>query len=463
MYRKKIKQLSLAALIIFLLYAVYYWWISFPIATGYGAKVLCSAVFVSGRDEKDIKSIDLDFVPLTFASCEVDYKDSSASCSMLGMARRKAIYKSGAGAVLVNDLSEEKIRARRVTRPPHIIVNTDTVAWPMGDKLPDTLPSGIDTAQLARAMNRVFHPAKTDYTNQTRALIVLYNGQIVAERYAPGFTAHTRLTGWSMTKSITGALAGILVKEQKLDIDSPAPVPEWKSANDPRHSITTRHLLQQTSGLEFEEVYTKSSHANRMLFMKGDAAAYAASQVLIHPPGEEFHYSSGNTNIISRIFREQLCNEAYHSFPYEQLFYKLGMYSAALEADASGTFVGSSFCYATARDWARFGLLYLNEGKYNGVQLLPEGWVKRSVFPSDAAKRGEYGFQWWLNVGSKDDPSNRLYPGLPADMFFADGYEGQNIFIVPSKKLVVVRLGLTRNSHWGEDEFLLSVIKGISE
>jgi CubicO group peptidase (beta-lactamase class C family) len=137
------------------------------------------------------------------------------------------------------------------------------------------------------------------------------------------------------------------------------------------------------------------------------------------------------------------------------------MHSAILEPDASGTFVGSSFCYATARDWARFGLLYLQNGSFNNEQILPDDWIKQSVVPATAAEKGEYGFQWWLNAGEKDNPQNRLFSSLPQDMFFADGYEGQNLFIIPSEKLVVLRLGLTKSSSWGEERFLQKVLEAI--
>jgi CubicO group peptidase (beta-lactamase class C family) len=182
---------------------------------------------------------------------------------------------------------------------------------------------------------------------------------------------------------------------------------------------------------------------------------------LKYSPGSKFQYSSGNSNILSRIIRNAVGDSDYYAFPYEKLFYRIGMYSAVLEPDAGGTFVGSSFCYATARDWARFGLLYANEGVFNGERVLPAGWVHESVTPTTASDQGAYGYQWWLNVGATNDPQNRKYPSLPTDMFYADGYEGQNIFVIPSKKLVVVRLGLTRKSSWGESEFLQKVISSI--
>jgi CubicO group peptidase (beta-lactamase class C family) len=211
-----------------------------------------------------------------------------------------------------------------------------------------------------------------------------------------------------MAKSITGALAGILVKEGKLNPDAPAPVKEWADAGDPRHNILLKDLLQQSSGLDFVEDYSKYSDVTRMLFMRADMGAYSANRPLKHKPGTVFNYNGGNSNLISRIIRETVGEKDYHAFPYEALFHKTGMYSAVMEPDASGNFVGSSYCHATARDWARFGLLYLNDGKFNGQQILPEGWVQSSVHPAPASVNGGYGYQLWLNRGSKDNPLTAL-------------------------------------------------------
>lgn len=457
--KNKIKKLILPLSAALVLLTVYACWISFPIATGYGAKVLCSGVFISGRSEKNVIHNDLDFFPVNCAKCKIDFKDSSATCSLLGLATHKAIYRKGLGATLVNGFTQQEIRAQRFLLPAKPVVNTDTVMWPMGDKTPGTFPAAIDSLKLMSTVNAMFSDSGTNGIIHTRALIVLYDGQIVAEKYADGFTQKTPLIGWSMTKSITGALAGIILHDSNIDVNGPAPIDAWK--DDDRQAITIKNLLQQSTGLKFDEVYTRSSDANRMLFRQGDAGGYAMQLHLKYPPGSVFHYSSGNSNILSRVMRDVLGDEGYYSFPYEQLFYRTGMYSAVLEPDAGGTFVGSSFCYATARDWARFGLLYANDGVFNGEQVLPAGWVRESIVPAAAAKQGEYGYQWWLNAGAKNDPHNRKYPSLPADMFYADGYEGQNIFVVPSKKLVVVRLGLTRKSSWGEAGFLLNVISAM--
>lgn len=461
MILRKAVRAFVIALALLLVAGFYYCWIAFPIATGYGAKVMCSAVFVSERDERDILAEDLNFAPVSFANYRVDRNDSSVTCSMFGFAVRKAIYRQGLGATIVNERSEREIRSQRFRLPVQPQVNTDTIPWPMGDKQADSFPVQVDRARLLSAVDAVFERKEEEYTNLTRALIVLYDGRIVAERYAPGFTRRTRFAGWSMTKSITGALAGILVKQKTLSIYQPALVDEWIKGEDKRRLVTVKHLLQQTSGLDFKEVYNKPADANRMLFVKGDAAKYAADRRLMNTPGAAFNYSSGNSNILSGIYRRLIGDSLYHSFPYKQLFYKVGMYSTLLECDASGTFVGSSFCYATARDWARFGALYLNNGMFNGEQVLPPDWVQLSTTPATAAEAGEYGFQWWLNAGAPQDSLSRLYPELPADMYFADGYEGQNIFVIPSKKLVVVRLGLSRNKHWGEHEFLQAVVEAV--
>lgn len=438
-------------------YGIYYCWKALPVATGFGVKVLASGVFVGGRKPADIQARDLSFSPVRLITYKIDYQDSTVTGSLWGLARTKALFRPGLGATLVRQQTEEAIRSQPVRLPVLPASTAGTLPWPAGDEISPALPAHIDTARLAAVLAPVF-PEKHPCRNQTSAVVVLYQGQLIAERYAPGFDRHTRLAGWSMTKSITNALIGILVKQNKLQVDQPAPVPEWHRTRDPRRAITLKQLLQQTSGLAFEEDYTRSSHVTRMLFQKADMGAFAACQRLQHQPGSVFRYSSGNSNILSRLIRHTVGEQHYHAFPYEQLFQKAGMYSALLEPDASGTFVGSSFCFATARDWARFGLLYLNDGLAGEEQLFPEGWVTQSAQPAAAARKGEYGFHFWLNAGAKDDQANRTFPSLPADMFYASGFDGQNIFILPSEKLVVVRLGLALKGDYGAEKLLANII-----
>jgi len=455
----KPKKIIVRSLVILLIAAIgvliYYCWISFPLMAGYGAKVMCSAVFDCGRNEQQVRDQDLSSYMMRMADFHVNYIDSSVTGSIFGFGKRKAIYRDGLGATLISELSEKNIRSQQCKLPAKPVVNADTIRWPMGDRLCDTFPAAIDSLKLQSAMKKVFVEEDTILPIRTRAVIVVYDGQVIAEHYADGFSAKTKLAGWSMTKSVTGALIGILVKQGKLSVGAPAPVPEWRAPGDPRHAISTENLLQQRSGLDFEEIYYRASDATRMLFEKSDMAAFTASHPLKFRPGSVFYYSSGNSNILSRIIRQNLGDSLYIGFPYRELFYKLGMYSTVLEPDPSGTFVGSSYMYATARDWARLGLLFLDDGVFNNQRILPQGWVAKSTKPVSPDKRG-YGYQIWLNTGS--DTSVKHYPSAPADMFYADGFESQFIFVIPSKKLVIVRLGLTQHNNFNADLFLHDIL-----
>jgi len=453
------KKIILRSLCLLLIAAVglliFYGWISFPLMAGYGAKVMCSAIFDGDRNERQVREQDLSAYMMRMADFHVDYIDSSVTGSIFGFGKRKAIYRNGLGATLISELSEKNIRSQRFKIPAKPVANTDTIPWPMGDKLCDAFPKAFDSLKLESAMKKVFVEEDTILPVRTRAVVVVYDGRLIAEHYASGFSAKTKLAGWSMTKTVTAALIGILVKQGKLSVGAPAPVPEWQSAGDPRHAITIENLLQQRSGLDFDEVYYRASDATRMLFQKSDMAAFTAAHPLKFQPGSVFQYSSGNSNILSRIIRQTIGDSEYVSFPYKELFYKLGMYSAVLEPDPSGTFVGSSYMYANARDWARLGLLFLNDGVMNKERILPEEWVSKSTKPVSPDKRG-YGYQIWLNTGS--DSSVRHYPSAPKDMFYADGFESQLIFVIPSKKLVIVRLGLTQHNNFIADQFLHDVL-----
>jgi len=441
--KRVVKRVFLIALLAIILYGIYYAWASFPVISSYGTKNLCSCIFVAGRNEKNVKQQELGDFPLSIGTYKVNYTDSSVTGTVFGFASHKAIFRKRLGCTLVNDLSEKEIRAQHFILSSAPLINTDSIPWPSGDLIKnDSLPSGINRRQLQQTVQKVFEENDPKRISGTRAVVVLYDGKLVAEKYAPGYNLHSRMLGWSMAKSVTAALIGILVKDGKLKVQMPAPVPEWKRESDSRHAITLEQLLQQTSGLDFEEDYSKASEATNMLFKNGDMAAFTARRPLRYTPGTVFNYSSGNSNILSRIIRQNVGEAAYHSFPAEALFYKIGMYGAIMELDASGTFIGSSFMYATARDWARFGLLYYNNGVWNGEQVLPEEWAKKTSLPSAADSQKHYGYQFWLNGFDKKNMSKRLYPDVPSDMYFADGYGGQQVYIIPSKKLVVVRLGL---------------------
>ncbi|HEY0677742.1 MAG TPA: serine hydrolase [Chitinophagaceae bacterium] len=454
---KMILWLVFLLLLILLVIGIQYAWRAFPIISGYGAKNMASAFYLQHREPADILKEDLGGFPLSLGSYEVNEKDSSVTGSVWGFAKKKAIFRQGLGCTLINDLSELQVRQQRFVLPSATYPNDDSIPWPYGNKLSDSLPTNIDNTLLQRAIDNVMHASSDGKPAFTRAVLVIYDGKIIGEQYAPGFNKNTVMLGWSVSKSLTGALIGILVKDGKLNPDGPAPVPEWK--NTAKERINIKQLLQQTTGLDYEENYTKPCEVTNMLFKRGDMAAFAAKLPLKHEPGKVFNYSGGNTNILSRIIRHTVGEEGYAAFPYLSLFHKINMYSILLEPDASGTYIGSSYSYATARDFARFGLLYYNNGRWNGEQILSVDWVKESILPSIADKQKHYGYQFWLNGFGENDSTKRWYPDVPADMYFADGYGGQNIYVIPSKKLVVVRLGVHKID---ENKFLKEVIQSIS-
>ncbi|MBL7744016.1 MAG: serine hydrolase [Chitinophagaceae bacterium] len=453
---KKILRILLIVIVIALVPGIWYAWQAFPIISGYGAKNMASAIYLQHRMPEDVIREDLGDFPQSLVRFTYNEKDSSVTGSVFGMAKRKAIYRKGTGCTLINDITEEQIRRQIFTIPAAPAANRDSIAWPYGDKLNDSFPGNIDRERLEQAVKDAFDQPYEGKPVYTRAVLVLYNGQLISETYAPGFDKYTVMLGWSMSKSLTGAMIGILVKEGKLNVNAPAPVPEWKRTS--KESITLQNLLQQTTGLDFEEKYTGPSEVTNMLFKRGDMAAFTAKLPLKHEPGTHFNYSSGNSNILSRIIRHTVGEKLYAGFPYTALFYKINAYSFLLEPDASGTFIGSSYSYATARDFARFGLLYYNQGKWNGEQLLPENWVKESITPPGANPYRNYGYQFWLNGQRETDITKKAYPDVPSDMFYADGYGGQDIYVIPSEKLVVVRLGLHKID---ENKLLKGVIAAI--
>lgn len=426
------------------------------------AKVVCSAAFLSDREPAQVMSEEL--AQYDFMSTNVDRENASVSASLFGLAGRQAIFRPGIGCTPVIGTTETDLRAQvpGIAAPQLRVGGT----WPRGDVMPDgAWPRQVDRGKLDEAVDQAFREPDPEMNRRTRAILVLYDGKIVAERYADGVTRETRLAGWSMTKSVAGALVGILVGDGRLDLYQPAPVPEWSDPDDPRHAITLDQLLRMSSGLQFDEDYDNPfSDVLQMLYSEPDPAAYAASFPLVAGPDEKWSYSSGTTNIISRIVRDAVGGSLtdYLSFPKRALFDRIDMESAVMEPSASGNFVGSSFMYATARDWARFGLLYLQDGVWAGERILPEGWVDYSRTPTPGAPRGEYGAQWWLNAGAKDDPADRWFPDVPADAFFCQGFEGQFVTVIPSRKLVIVRLGASVPFEaWDHNAFVAEILAAV--
>ena len=435
-------------------------WLSlkvFPAISGYGSKNLCSAVYLQHRNPADVIREDLSKFPISLGTFTINENDLSASGSVWGIAKRKTIYRKGVGCTMVNDFSEAEIRKQKFVLPTPTKSDSENISWPYGDKIPDISHPNINNELLQSTVDYMMKATTKGGTSaHTRATIIVYDGNIIAEEYAPGFDKNTLMLGWSATKSLTAAMIGFLVKEKKISVDMPAPVASW--TNTKKQKITIKNLLQQTSGLDFVENYARPANVVKMLFSKGDMAAYTASLPLKYEPGTVFNYSSGNSIILSSCIRNVVGEKDYHAFPYKELFHKINAYSFLLEPDASGTYIGSSYSYATARDFARFGLLYYNNGNWNGEQILPTNWVKESTQPSSADKTKHYGYQFRLNGYDEKDDSKRSFPDLPDDLYYAHGYGGQDIYIIPSKKLVIVRLGLYEMQ---ENEFLKDIIQSI--
>ena len=415
------------------------------ILAAYKAKMLCSEVMLAHRDSHTVLTeleVD-DLKPLRYISAAVDSPARGATASLAGLVRHQAVYQDERGCVLQS-------------APPN---RPSAASHPDEGEPGDALVSDINRA-LEPVVDRAFAEPNPDRPRRTRAVVVVQDGRIVAERYAAGFTKDTPILGWSMTKTMLNALVGILVKEGRLVIDRPVPVPEWQDVGDPRQAITLDQMLRMSSGLEFDEsAWNPVSDVTVMLLGSRDAGLYAAQKHLGAAPGTVWQYSSGTTNIISRAIRAVINDDArYADFPRRALFDRLGMSSAVIETDPSGAFIGSSFGYASARDWARLGMLYVNDGVWDGQRILPEGWVAytRTPAPADPLKR--YGAHVWLKVADE-------YSGdaeLPADTFHATGHAGQFVTMIPSAHLVVVRLGLTRYPNaWDQTGFVHDVLDAI--
>lgn len=420
------------------------------VAAGVKAKAVCSGVFVSGRSAEAVEREDMAAYASPFLDlvrAEVDARRGTVRASVPLVAQSVAVFRESLGCTLAaggdpGDLVGHA-GAAGAPRP----------AAPLATRAID----GERGARLARVVAAAFDEPDAERARRTRAVVVVQDGRVVAERYAPGFPADMRLPGWSMAKSVTATLVGILVREGKLDPARPLGAPEW--AGDARNAIALGDFLRMSSGLGFEESYfSPFSDVNRMLFASRDTGAAAAAKPLEAAPGTRWSYSSGTSNIVARAMRGVFpLHDQYLAFPRRALFDRIGMASAVFEPDASGTFVGSSFLFATARDWARLGILYAQDGVWEGERLLPEGWVRYSATPAPAAPKGQYGAHWWLALEGAS-PAARL----PADAFHAAGHGGQYVTVVPSRGVVVVRLGLAlARGAWDQTAFVAEVLDAL--
>ena len=444
-------RIFLALFFLLLLIASVVIWRLLTIGVAYKAKMLCSEIFLAHRDPSAIvKELELDDLSvLGLISTTVDDQLQQVRASVLGAIPRTASYQDGVGCALLPDSSSLSLNHGRGT------------AERSSNESVEELPVDLAGGALDSIVRKAFDEANSKKPRRTRAIVIVHRGVIVGENYASGISHETPLIGWSMGKSVVNALIGVLVREQRLSLDAPVPVNEWSSSSDPRRTILLEHLLQMSSGLEFDESYANPfSDVLSMLFQSGDVARYAIAQRLEYLPGEHWRYSSGTTNILSAVIRNVLGDAlAYRDFPRRALFEPLGMKTATMELDASGTFVGSSFVYASARDWAKFGQLFLQDGRWGERSLLPPGWVEFSRAPASASPGGIYGAHFWLAISEFYRPTDAR---LPEDAFHAVGHDGQFVTIVPSRNAVIVRLGRTRVSGaWDHPAFVNEVLAAL--
>ena len=331
-----------------------------------------------------------------------------------------------------------------------------TVAWPEG-----ALPDGLDRDAFETSVETLFASKGRGGYADTRALLVVQAGRLVFERYADGFDGDSRFQSWSMAKSVTNALVGILSRQGRMALDAPVAVAAWSAAGDPRRDITLRHLLQMRSGLDNADGFGQDGggdssrmFVSRLLFGEGSRApaAYAAAVPLLHPIGEHWAYSTGTSILIARIAGDEIGGGAVgtRDFLRRELFDPLGMHSAQPEFAPSGEFLGGSYMYATARDWARFGYLYLRDGVWDGVRILPEGWVEFSRTPNPAANNRIYGAHFWVNADPTESGQWKPLPGGPAEVFMAEGAHFQVVAVDPTRDLVAVRLGIAQGVSFPE-------------
>lgn len=442
---KLLKRILLIALVI-LAAVAFFNYPKLTIISGYASKNMASTVFLTDRSPESVTLNDNDIPLIKLADVEENELTNQATASVFGLMERRSVCREGLGCVLVNETYDPNT----VLPVPHRTQVQNELAFPYGNNgKKDTTFANVDYQRLDKAIEDVFANPET---RKTRTVIVAYKNHIIGEKYLKGFTKDTRVLGWSMTKSVLATLFGILEYQNKIDLDKPAPVPAWQ--NDDRKNITLNHLLRMQSGLAWDEDYTSISDVTKMLFLDSDMSQAQAENEAIAPPEKVWNYSSGTSNLLSGILRQEFkTHQEYLDFPYAALIDKIGMHSMLIETDMAGNFVGSSYGWATTRDWAKFGLLYLNKGNWNGEQLFDQNWLNYVRKPT-AHSDGDYGGHFWLNSGGK-------FPDVPRDMYSANGYEGQRVFIIPSKDLVVVRTGLAEESEFDINGFLRDVVAAI--
>ena len=406
------------------------------VASGIGSKLLCSAEYVIGNTKEQAFDDLVQYSPiLAQITYSYDEQARSVTASLFGLKEKTASYIPGLGCAVDYAGYTERQQLQVQT------LQKNNALWPAGNTV-----NTIDPAIQAKVDAIV--AADNEAGLNTRALLVVHSGQVIAESYAQGMTPQSPLLGWSMAKSLNAIMLGNLELRGLIDLTAKPHFSQWQ--NDERSAISIEHLLTMTDGLAFSEKYNPGDDATGMLFTSASPSNYVLGMPRAAAPGTRFNYSSGTANILSRLYTDTLGGPqaAYDNF-IERIFQPMAFQDAVFETDATGVFMGSSYFYAAARDWARMGQLMLNGGVLNGQRLVTQQWVERATAPNNSENDKAYGYQWWLNRGN----AQLRIPQLPEDAFYANGNRQQLVMVIPSRDTVIVRLGWTAGRYPSGENF----------
>ncbi len=418
------------------------------VATGFVAQTVCANIFVSGFDPQTAFAETTDRAGIRrlrwVLGYHLDRAGKTVDAAVAGLFGSRAAFHDGFGCVLLHGPNEPYLPRS----------DTDALKTP---KSPPLLPEIAGAAivepsdpRLKAVLDHAFEEPATTPFRRTKAVVVVHDGTVIAERYADGIGVDTPLLGFSMTKSVVNALIGLLTQQGRISPSFPAPIPEWRASTDPRREIDVEHLLRMTTGLALDETNSGFDVSSQMVYLHNDMAGFAVKAAMIAPPGTRWAYSSPTTQLLARIIRDTTGGpEQTLAFAWRELFNPLGMRNVTLQFDATGTLQGSSSMLASARDWARFGLLYLNDGMIGGQRMLHDGMIggRRMLhedwvdFSAAATLDTDYGAGFWTNRSEHERAKARVRLGIPGDAYFASGDLGQRVVILPSQHLVIVRLG----------------------
>ena len=440
------------------------WWFHIPSnAAGVVAQTVCSAKYVAGRDLPTDELVAQDVTPqspiLAVVSTEVDDANRTVTSKFLGIVSRTSALQTQRGCVL--DAPADP------AAKPYVPAAADPAAWPEGDGT--AAASGVDTAALTKIVDDALVGSDDPMGMAARGVAVVQDGKLVLLENGTGIEDNTALLGWSMTKTVTGMLAYKKLTEAGVDIETPvvdafpagrAPswVEEWKA--DDRKAITIADLMFMRSGLAMGEGYGPTGDVVQMLYGEPDMSSWAAQHPLDHQPATYWEYLSASTNILAAVVKAQFpTDQEYVDYAYAELFEPLGLTTATLSTDASGTWVGSSYLWASTADWARLGQLMLDDGRWDEKQIIPAGWWELAGTPAMPTGEGHgYGAQTWI-PGEPDGGECAATPDYPQDALLMEGHYGQVVAMIPSKKAVIVRLGWTVIPDFDGCTFVADVAK----